>query len=132
MIPGCAHNEVLTQQDEYIQEDYVQNMESKSMPISKHSGEFIILISIFILLFFPACASTEERSVLLDPLVTACPPTIVEIRCSSPQCDWEERDNVQLEISRRRCRDLFGDRTCLKRLVKVRPHGYTATCRKLL
>lgn len=43
---------------------------------------------------------------------------------------WTEEDEAQVEISKRRCKELYGPKACLKTLTKLEPHRYTATCKR--
>lgn len=63
-----------------------------------------------------------------DPVNAECPHIILQIADDVTE-GWTDTDTAQVEISRKRCKTRFGDKSCLRKLTKVGKMRYTATCR---
>lgn len=62
-------------------------------------------------------------------------PPVPDAHCRQPErvlgvegLEWLPQDDEQVRISMRRCKEKFGDKSCLRTLVKWGTLRYTATC----
>lgn len=83
-------------------------------------------IAIIALLLLTSC-TTKPVTVHDDITNRQCPATILD----DGGHGWTDQDSRQADISRRRCRDLYGPDSCLRKLRKVGIMRYVAICRSL-
>ena len=78
------------------------------------------------------CSTPQPKTTTIhdDLLNRHCPRTVLLI-AEGVNEGWTEADDAQVEVSRKRCRQLFGDNSCLRKLTKVGIMRYTAVCRSL-
>lgn len=82
--------------------------------------------AIVVLLLLTGC-TTKPVTVHDDIINRQCPATLLD----DGGHGWTDQDSRQVGISQRRCKDLYGQDSCLRKLRKVGIMRYVAVCRSL-
>ena len=88
------------------------------------------LVSCLLLLVGCSTIRIKEPTSHDDLLNRTCPSTILQI-AEGVMEGWTDVDDDQVLVSRKRCKQLYGDSSCLHKLTKVGPMRYTAVCRPI-
>jgi hypothetical protein len=87
---------------------------------------------IITILLAAGCSTSQPKTPTIhDDVVNSQWPRTVLLLAEGVNEGWTEADDAQVEVSRKRCRQLFGDNSCLRKLTKVGIMRYTAVCRSL-
>lgn len=93
-------------------------------------GAITQLVSCLLLSVGCTTIRIKEPTIHDDLINRTCPSTILIIAEEVTE-GWTTRDDEQVLVSRKRCKQLYGDSSCLHKLTKVGPMRYTVICRPI-